>query len=459
MLALILFILIYAAALALCVYFAVKRNWLKSCVSAMAALIPLPLSYSMAKKFVGAFGASLSGALKEGFLQLLNLRNDIMLRDEALLRVSSYAVNAILGIAAFWLCFLALWGMLTLIKHFIIFGVIINKDYKSYDPPKKLPILSAAFSLVSFGAVTFALLFPLGAASDIAASAAKVCDYRLPASVINNPIGRVYGIAGRGFFDSLTEIEGVTEFVNSDEAQRGAEIYIALRKVAEGADSDDSSIDRISGSLKSSYLMTDLTSEIAANAANSWKNGRRYMNITPKLPDGRSGELVRDVLEIMSGWERENLIQDIDTAINVYKLLREKEITRLSDGEALFAALSEEEFDKELFAVLSKSRDFIAVIPKVLRFGIGTAVDAMEMEMNDDYIVELDAASLSEQDWQREASAFSLLISRMKTMSEGNTDTLGLLADLYSVRDSKLIGNVLINLLIQILYNLQLAAG
>ena len=58
MFALILFILIYAAALALCVYFAVKRNWLKSCVSAMAALIPLPLSYSLAKKFVGAFGAS-----------------------------------------------------------------------------------------------------------------------------------------------------------------------------------------------------------------------------------------------------------------------------------------------------------------------------------------------------------------------------------------------------------------
>ena len=45
MLLLILFMLIYAAVLALCVYFAVKRHWLKSCLSAVAALIPVPISY------------------------------------------------------------------------------------------------------------------------------------------------------------------------------------------------------------------------------------------------------------------------------------------------------------------------------------------------------------------------------------------------------------------------------
>ena len=383
-----------------------------------------------------------------------------MLRETAMLKVSSYAVNAILGITAYLICFFILWGLLSLVKR-LIFRLFYKKDYRACDPPKKLPVLSAVFSLISFGAISFSVLFPLGAASNIAASAAKVCDYRLPASIVANPISRLYGAAGRGFFDSLTEIKGVTEFVNSDEAQRGTEIYISLRKVAEGADADGESIERISDSLKNSYLMTDVMSELVANAANSWKNGRRYMTVTPKFPAGRSGELVKDTLEILSGWERENLVSDIDTAINVYKLLRRKGITRLNDGAALFDALAEEEFDRELFAELSHNGDFLAVIPKVLRFGIGTAVDAMEMEMNDDYIVELDTSKLNEDDWLSEASAFSVLISRMKTMSEnsGSPDTIGLLADLYSIRDSKLIGNVLINLLIQILYNLQLAAG
>lgn len=460
MFASVLFMLIYAAALALCVYFAVKRHWLKSCLSAAAAVLPIPAAYYLAKKFVAAFGASLSDALKEGFLELLNLRSDVMLREKAMLNVSAYAVNALLGIAAFLLCFFLLWALCSFVKR-LIFVLAAKRSYSEYDTPKKLPVLSAAFSLVSFAAVSFAVLFPLGAASDIAASAAKTCGYRLPASIISNPIGRLYGIAGRGFFDNLTEIEGVTEFVNSDEAERGTEIYISLRKVAEGADADGESIGRISESLKSSYLMTDLMSELVANAANSWKNGRRYMNVTPKIPDGRSGELVKDTLEILSGWERENLVSDIDTAINVYKLLRRRGITRLDDGAALFEALSKEDFDKELFTELSQNGDFIAVIPKVLHFGIGTAVDAMEMEMNDDYIVELDASSLSREDWLKEASAFSVLIARMRTMSENrdDPDTLGLLKDLYSLRGSKLIGNVLINLLIQILYNLQLAAA
>ena len=51
----------------------------------------------------------------------------------------------------------------------------------------------------------------------------------------------------------------------------------------------------------------------------------------------------------------------------------------------------------------------------------------------------------------------------MKELSEesegGSLDILGLLGDMYELRDSKILSNMLVNLIIQILYNMQLGAG
>ncbi len=450
----IIFTLVYLALMGVCLYLAYKRHWIKSALSLAVGAISLPEAYFLARGFVKAFGEPLSNALKEGFLELLNLRSDVMVRETAMLKVSAFGVTIILGMASFLVFFAILWAVNTLIKR-LIFSKLLKKAEQVQ------PVLSVVFALLSFAVVSFAVLYPLGAVSDIAVSAAKNCGYKLPVSVMASPVGRLYGIAGRGFFDRLTKVGD--EFVNSDEAERGAEIYISLKMVAEGKDEDGGSIERIAESMKSSYLLTDFSSELAANAANSWRNGRKFMNKTLKMPEGRNGELVGDILELVSGWQRDNLVQDIDTGINIYKLLKEHGILKVNDGAVLFEALSDREFDERLFAELSGNDDFIAVIPKVLKFGIGSAVDAMEMEMNDEYIVEFDAKSLTEEEWKKEAEAFSILLSRMKELSEesegGSLDILGLLGDMYELRDSKILSNMLVNLIIQILYNMQLGAG
>lgn len=450
------FSLIFLAALAVCVYFAWKGRWKKSLGFAAVGAVSFVGAYFLAKAVSAKIAPPLAEALKEGFLEILSLRSDVMLREEAMLRTSALAVTAIVSMALFLVIFLMLFLIGGVLTHLVFSAAQKNSAAKS--PEKPLPWLSLVFALISFGTVSFAILYPLGAASSVAAASAKNCGYDLSASILTNPISRLYGISGRGFFDRLTEISGA-ELKNSEEAELGTNIYIAAKKVAEGKDDDGTSIEKIAESLRSSYILTDFTSELVANAANSWKNGREFMHRKIKLPEGRNGELVSDVLEILSGWQRENLISDIDTLINLYKLLKSREIDKITDGDELFEAMTEPEFVESLFIELSGNDDFIAIIPRVMRFGIGTAIDSMDMEMNDDYIVEFDASELSPEDWSNEAAAFSTLLRRMKEMSEreeGDFDVGALLTDIYQLSDSKLLSNMLLNLLIQVLYNTQL---
>lgn len=452
----IVFTVLFLAALACTVWLAGKKKTSRTAASLAAQAVAFVEAYFSARAFVGTFGQRLSEALKEGFSEMMNISSDVMVRDEATMRVSAFSVTVILGVVSFILFF-----FMFFVINMLIIKLLFFRKKKTFVPAsdfvRKINPASAVISVISFALISFVILFPLGAASDIAASAAKSCEYKLPASCLTNPISRLYGFAGRPFFDSLTK--SAEEFETGDEAQRGAEVYICIRKVTEGKD-DGTGAEKIAKSLKSSYLVTDFTSELCANAASSWKNGRRFLNRTVKIPEGRNGELVSDVLEILSGWKRENLIEDIDTAINIYNLLHEHDILKISSGPELMEALSDEEFSVQLFEELSGNGDFIAVIPKVMRFGIGSAADAMELEVNGEYIVEFDAKELSHDDWVYEAKAFSKLLGRMAAISkEGDKlDLPGLLADLYELRDSKIIGNVLLNLLIQFIYNLQLSA-
>ncbi len=449
----IIFSILYLCALALCVWLAWRGGWVRALLSLLVNAVSFGEAFLLSRGFTAAFGQSLSNALKEGFLELLSLRSSAMVRETAMLNVSSFAIGAVLGMASF-LVFFGIAVLLNSLLKRLLFRLFSGKKYSGFAPKKKLPGAAIPIALVSFFVTSFAILYPVGAAASIAGSAAKTCGYKLPASVLTNPVSKLYGFGGRGFMDIVAKPQNA-EFTDSEELSRGAEIYISLRKVAEGKDADGGSIEQIAKSLKDSFLLTDFSSELVANAANSWKNGLKYLNRTPKLPEGRSGELVRDVLEILSGWKRENLVADIDTAINVYKLLQDNGIRKLDDGNVLFEALADEDFCEGLFLELSRNGDFIAVIPKVMRFGIGSAVDAMEIEMQEEYLVEFDAESLTEEEWRYEAKAFSTLIGRMNAMNgEGSMDVIGLLSDLYELRESKLLSNLLINLLIQLLANM-----
>lgn len=451
----VLFLLAYIAALALCIYLAVKRPWLKSLLSLIAASVSFAEADILTRLFLSSFGGILSNALKEGFLELLGMRNEATVRESAMLRVSAFAVTIILGVISFIIFFALLLAVNSLIKR-LLFRLFAKKKYSAYSPEKKLPVLSVAIALISFMVVSFAIIYPLGAGANITTSASKATGYYPPSSVLTNPICRLYGPAGRSFFDSLTRTEYTDEFVNSDEAQRGTEIYFSAMKITKGLDADDTAVEQIAESLRTSYIMTDFTSELAANAASSWKSGLKFMNKSLKIPAGRNGELVLDVLDIVSRWERENLVSDIETTVNIYKLLKSNGINKLSDGEALAATLADPEFVKSLFHELCVNGDFIEIIPKLMKFGVGSAVDAMGMEMNDDYVIEFDAEDLTEEEWLNEAEALSTIMNRINEMKkeDGKIDAAALLKDLYEIKNSKLLTNLFTNILIQLLANM-----
>lgn len=450
----IIFTIVYFTALGMCVFFAWKRPWVNSLMSAVAAAVSFGEAYLLTRLFISEFGGTLSDALKEAFLELLNMESAYTIRDTATLKTASFAVTILLGLAAFLVLFLILWIINSFIKKMLA-AMLFKNGRSDADPTVLRRLLSVAGGLVSFGVVSFALMYPLGAVSNIVNSAADICGYEPKASIITNPVSKLYGVAGRDYFDALTKIDSAEDLVNSDEAQYGAEVVISVMQISQG-EAEDSAV-RIAKSLRSSYILTDLISEVVANASNTWMNGREFLYMEPEMPKGREGELINGIFEMLSQWRRENLVQDIDTSIYVYDLLRRYDIMAAGDGEELLEALSQEEFVEELFLELSRNEDFIEMIPQVMRFGLSSSADALKIEMKNEYIVEFDARGLSEDEWRKEAEAFSTLLRRMSILSRGGQkiDIEGLLNDLYALRESKLLSNILLNLLIQLAYNVQ----
>ena len=456
----VIFTIIYLALLGLCLFIGWKRHWVRSALSFVTAALSFAGAYFLTRQFVSLRGEAVSNVLKEELLELMNLRNEFTVRETAMLNVSAFIVDIILGMVMFWILFLLLWLAANIIKRVLV-KLITKKKYSELAPFKDIRPLGAAIKLASFLLVSTVFIYPLGAASDILCSAADNCGRRLPASVITNPISRIYGGIGRGLFDSLTETGLDGDFKNSEEIERGAEIVISLRDFSDGGDEEGEAIERICGSFRSSYLLTDFTSELVANAANSWKNGASYMYNTVDIPKGRNGELVNGVLTVLSEWRRENLLNDIDTALNTYDLLKSQGVTKIDDSKVLLKALEREEFTESLFLELSQNGDFIELIPKVMRFGIGSAMDAMKLDYDDEYTVEFDAKALDKNDWKKEARAFSTLLRRMnmiKELTDGHIDLDDfdieeLMEDFDELKDSRLLSNILVNGLIQVVIN------
>ncbi len=449
----ILFTGLYLAALGVCLFFAWKRSWVRSAASLGVSVFTLLESFLLTRLLVSAWGGPFAEAMKEVFLILFGLQGEGTLRTDATYAAADVVISAFLGTAAFILFFLLLWLLNTFLKR-LLFRKISGVKFAEFTSAKPLPAASAAAALLSFAAVSFALLYPLGAFSNVMTSAAKASGRPLDAPLLTNPVSRVYGAAGRPFFDAVIRTKGEDPICTSDEIEYGAEFAMALQNVQEGRDADGESAACISGALRSSRLLPEFVAEVVANAAESWKTDHEFLNMKLDLPEGRSGWLVSEVLDHLSRWKAENLVEDVETAIRLYQLLTEYGITDLEDGEVLLDALSEKDFTERLFLELSGNADFIDLIPKVMRFGIGSALDAMHFTMDDDAIVAFDASSLGREEWRKEAEIFSRVLARLNLMIDGEIDLRGLLEDLRAIPDSKLLGNFIANLVIQVLGNL-----
>lgn len=449
----VLFTVIFLALLGLCLFCAWRRSWVRSVSSLGVTLAAFGGAYGLTRLLVSAWGGPFAEALKEIFLIAFGLKSEATVRETATYAAADAFVSVVLGVSTFLFLFGLLWLIFSGVKR-LLFRKIAGVKYGVFTGAKRLPALSVLLALLSFGAASFAVLYPLGAASSAVHDAAARSAYPLSASVLTNPISRSYGVLGRGFFDSLTRPKEEVPYRISDEAEHGAALAMALRNLGEERGEDEANVALVTEALRGSHLLPDFLSEVAANAAANWKAGHSFLNMELEIPEGRSGELVRAALDTVTRWEAENLEQDLETGLRIYILLRAHGITSLEDDGPMLKALCEQDFSERLFLLLSGNPDFIELIPKIMRFGIGSALDAMHFEMKDEYIQEFDASSLTAEEWREEAGIFSRVLSQMGRMADGDPDLNALLKDLRALSGSKLLDNFITNLVIQILANL-----
>lgn len=428
---------------------------------------------SFAEAFLAAlaagrlYGEVISGKLAALLWQAAGLQRVTFLRKAALEKTLLYFAAAITGVLLFYAAYFLFLLINLLIKR-LLFFVTVRERYGKYTPKdSENRWLCMIPGLASLFLTALALLFPIAAVARVSGEAAAECGYLLqPAAtvILGDPVLEACSAAGgSALFDKITglagEICGTEEGTVSEELGQGLKIAFSGMNLLEGKD-PEKNLSRMCSGLEDSSLWAPLFSEIAADAAYNLSRGQAFFGVKLPLPNDRRGAMLSEMLGTVSGWKEENLLSDLNTAARIFALFREYNVQLYDDAETLYAALAQEEFCESLFLELLPNEDLQAVVPILLKFGLGTALDAMGMEMREEYIVLPELAGLTEGEIRQEARAFSALLKQMaaiaaaKKQGGAGLDFLQTIEDIQKLMDSKLLSNVLLNLILQVLYGL-----
>lgn len=444
-----------------------KRQILKGVFSLAANAVSFAEALFLSVLTGRLFGRELSGRLADFIWKAAGLQGQMLLKKEALERTILYFSAVLIGIFTFYAFYLVCLFINAQLKK-LLFSVIVKERYRDYCPEEpENDWLCTLPGLLSFFITTLAFLFPIAAVFDVVGESAQNCGVSLPRKAemaVEDPAVKVYSAAGgRMLFNGVAAVAGnicgTDKNTVLEEVGRGFEIVFSGMNVLNNKE-PDKNLSRIRTDLEISELWGPFISEVTADAAYNLSRGQDFLGIRLTLPKDRSGRMIAEVLEIVSGWEEENLLADIDTAADIYALLQKYNIRLYGEKETLSAALAQEEFSEKLIMELFSNKDFQETIPVLLRFGLGSTLDAMNMEMREEYIVLPDLTDMTEEEMQKEAEAFSVLLQQLSVIADAQkqgsvkVDFLQMITDIQKLMESKLLSNVLLNLIIQVLYGL-----
>ncbi len=455
----IVFTIIFILLFAIYIRFALKRDTKKNIFSIISNAISFIVSFIITRISIIFISEPISKLFKKFIEGVFDIRSEYFIKDTAINEFSKFLTTIIIGIIIFILVYLIILLINNAIKKFI-FHKIIGEKYKEYKSKNNNIYINLILGVFSFLITSFAFLFPFGAISNIAGKVEKTCNYKMPenmSSIIKNPIIKAYSLVGsRPFFDTLTEIENNKNNIkNSKEFESIFTISCSTLQIYEG-NNVDKNVNIIEDSLSKNYLTSSLISELVSNVAYNLKNGNDIMNTGIIIPKDNSEQLVVGVLDILSKWERQNLIEDVDTVLNIYDMLKSRDINSIDDLDKLLNSLADEQFNEELFLELFENDDFKNMIPVVMKFGIDSALNSLDIKTNTEYIASIDFSTMSEEDVKNEAKIFSAIFKQIlqienKGLNNLTTDDLiTIITNIKGIKTSKIFNDMLYNLIYQL---------
>ncbi len=455
----ILIVLLFLGILGGFLYFVWKRDWMKTTFSLATNILTALESFLFTRLYLHSFGSS----LEDIYLEILESSNGTWVKQEAtddFLMMISYITVGVLF-------FIAIYFVLLVINHFIkkkVFSILMHQSYKEYQSEKSYPALKIGMGILSFYLTTFILLFPFGTACHVVNHSFQNCQLTTPKtvnSIVHNPVLQAYSVLGsRPFFNLLTKVDKSNyRLKNADELEGMTTIALSTVEILEDRNVEEN-IEVFRKHLHSTYLVSGFIGELVSNATLQFKENKPFMGVEVKVKDAYMESLLNDVFTITSQWNREDFLEDVDTLLDVYLLMRTKNLHNLEDSNALVVALEDESFSKPLFVELFENKDFKQVIPSVMNFGLNKLLKSLKIETDVEYIQTVNLDDFTKEDMENEAHIFSVILKQLqeiKNMKEGDIkveDITNLYNNIQEIQKSKLIGDVLYNLLYRLVSTL-----
>lgn len=434
-----------------------RRKTLKNIYSLITNIITFIGAYIVTRIRVNYFSNNMSNEISKQLLAALNINPDEWLRTDSITAFTKFLTSLALGLLTFFFAFLILFIINHLLKR-LIFRLIQKEPYNTYEsknPDNK--IVNALIGLVSFIIVTFAYAYPAGTIINIINSGIKKVDLSVSNDTkffLNNPVMKLYtNNFSVFFFDSVTSFKNEDDIKTSEEIKSFTTILLAANEMNEDDNKADKDIRLIKEELQRTYLISNFISDVVSNAATNWKNNEPFMGEKLELPNDSSRPLYLEVLNIMSNWQRDNLIEDLNVIFNLYDLLDEYNLLDKPNSKTLLNTLGEDKFTEELFLNLFTCEDFKTLLPEVINFGINGLLEQANITSNHEYIDISNLNNMTTEEIKNESHIFSLTIRQVLQLSELKNQKLSkedynqILNNLNKIKDSKIFNNILYNTL------------
>ncbi len=455
------FNVIFVASLFVCIYIYGKRHTLKNVWSLLTNIVTFIETFLLTKLFSSLIGSSISGPLENVVNKSLKVEEE-WATSNSINDFISFTSTIVINVLMFLLIFLILYLIDQLLKKFI-FKKVHKVKYSHYVPKNKdNKVVSVLCGVVTFVVVSFALLYPFGALVNSGNVSADKVEYKFnkdERALFNNRILKLYSYMGsKQFFNNVTYFKATNEEVkNSDEVEGLLVINYALTNISNEEDVTKN-VNEIKESLTDTYLIPTLISELCSNAATRFKNNEPFLGMTLKIPNDASKEFYIDLLEIVSKWDKESLIENINTIFDLYDILYNNNILQAEKTDDLINAISKDEFNEDLFLCLFTNKDLKILLPKFMNYGISSLFDSLNIKTTNKEFIDIeDFNNLTEDDIKNEARIFSLIVRQFIEIDSYNGKEIPkdkfteILNNLAEIRDSKILSNVIYNTLFEFL--------
>ena len=456
----IIFTIIFLIILIAYLFIASHRKTLKNIFCLITNIITFIMTILITKLTISLAGSKIIPALSETIKEVLNINQDEWIHTDSIELITKFISTIIIGLISFFFIFIVLYIINHLLKR-LIFKLIKKVPYGEYESPKPdNKLVNVGISLVSFIVISFAFLYPLGTFIKITDVSTKATNYNISSlkPVLSNPVIKIYSNPiSESIFNTVTKIKDYDNKIkNTDELTSLTTIVLSLSQM-EDSDNINDQINVIKESFTNTYLAPAFVSEVCANAANSWKENKTFMGNTLDIPEDSSKDIYIDLLDIISKWDRDSLVNDIDTIFEFYDILDKHNILDIEDSDEFISSFTDDEFTEELFLCLFRNDDFKSILSSFMNYGIKSSLSNYDLNLDINYVETAAIMELSDEEIKNEAQIFSLTVRQLVKLNEAKgreltkDEYLEIANNLSKIHKSKILSDSVYNLMNKLL--------